>query len=447
MRVVSIGGGGAALVALRTMTAKNPEIEAVLLTRRDTAGYRPCELTYVLAGYIKTFEEIAALTDAEIPSFRFATTATAIDLDARSVTAVDLEGATQEHAFDKLLLAMGASPFLPPIDGLEHEAVRARTVAPSTDMATFRRLCELAADARSAVVVGAGAIGLEVAEGLVLRGLEVTVVEALPRPLARTFDGAIAGEVTRVMTDASVDLRFGAGLASVEASGDGPLAVHTAVGDTVEADLLVVCAGFRPDVGIAAAAGIELGASGCIATDQYRRTSAEGVYAIGDCADNFNLVTERPEPNMLAINAVVTGKIAGHNIALGDTRASGGFVPSIIVRLADTYFGGVGLTDEQAVAGGFDRASVEHAAPGKPKNLGGVPVWTKLIAEKGTGRLLGAQMWSRESVAGELDRLALAIEHRLTVDSLSSSISCYTPAVTMPYTPVAQTLDRLLPLL
>lgn len=447
MKVVCIGGGGAALVALRVMKAKNPDVEPVLLTERDVGGYRPCELTYVLSGEIATYEEIALLTDEERAAFRFGRSATAIDPDARTVAAAGPDGAVETYPFDRLLIASGARPAMPPVPGLDDPSVKERTAALSTDMSTFKRLCTLAADAKTAVVMGAGAIGLEVAEGLRAQGLDVTVFEVAPRPLLRAFDEVPAQAIVETMTGLGVDLRLDTAIEGIEARGDGGGVRITAGGEAMDADLIAVCAGFKPNVEIARDAGIALGGTGFIACDQYRRTSVEGVYASGDCAESFNLVTNRAEPNMLAINAVVTGKIAGHNIALGDSRTVGGFVPSIIVRLGGHFFGAVGLTEEQALALGYDAASATHTAPGKPKNLGGVPVNVKLVAERGTGRLLGAQMWSTESVAGELDRLALAIEHRLGTDALSVSISCYTPAVTMPYTPVSQALDKLLPLL
>jgi NADPH-dependent 2,4-dienoyl-CoA reductase/sulfur reductase-like enzyme len=449
MKVVCIGGGGAALVALRVMKAKNPDVEPVLLTERDVGGYRPCELTYVLSGEIATYEEIAVLGDSERADFRFGRSATAIDLDARTVAASGPDGATETYPFDKLLIASGARPAMPPVEGLDDSAVAEKTAALSTDMSSFKRLCTLAADAKTAVVMGAGAIGLEVAEGLRAQGLDVTVFEVAPRPLLRAFDEVPAQAIVETMEGLGVDLRLDTAIEGIEADGEGEGAGVRVLagGETLRADLIAVCAGFKPNVEIARDAGIALGNTGFIACDQYRRTSVDGVYASGDCAESFNLVTNRAEPNMLAINAVVTGKIAGHNIALGDNRAVGGFVPSIIVRLGGHFFGAVGLTEEQALALGYDAAAATHTAPGKPKNLGGVPVNAKLVAERGTGRMLGAQMWSAESVAGELDRLALAIEHRLAVDALSVSISCYTPAVTMPYTPVAQALDKLLPLL
>lgn len=446
MKVVCIGGGGAALVALRVMKAKNPGVKPVLLTERDVGGYRPCELTYVLSGEIATYEEIAVLGEAERALFRFGRSATAIDLDARVVAATGPQGANEMHPFDKLLIASGARPAMPPVPGLAEPAVAERVAALSTDMASFKRLGALAADAKRAVVMGAGAIGLEVAEGLRAQGLDVTVFEIAPRPLLRAFDEVPAQAMIETMASLGVDLRLDRAIESVEATGPDGVRVVVA-GEALDADLIAVCSGFKPNVEIARDAGIALGDTGFIACDQYRRTSVEGIYASGDCAESFNLVTNRAEPNMLAINAVVTGKIAGHNIALGDSRAAGGFVPSIIVRLGGHFFGAVGLTEEQALALGYDAAAATHTAPGKPKNLGGVPVNVKVVAERGTGRLLGAQMWSAESVAGELDRLALAIEHRLAVDALSVSISCYTPAVTMPYTPVAQALDKLLPLL
>lgn len=445
MKVVCIGGGGSALVALRTMRGKNPDIEPTVLTQRDVGGYRPCELTYVLAGYIETYEEIAALTDEERALFRLRTEATGVDPETGTVSVVDAEGRQDTLAFDKLLLAMGARSLVPPIPGIDAGLVADRVVAPNTDMETFRRLDRLAEGAGSAVVIGAGAIGLEVAEGLTARGLTVTVVEAAPRALARAFDDDFGEDVVRRLEGKGVAFRMAATVDGIEPTSQG-VAV-AASGETIACDLVAVCAGFVPNVGLARKAGLSIGESGHIAVDRHQRTSAEGIYACGDCAENLNLVTGAAEPNMLAVNAVVTGKVAGHNIAKGDSRTSQGFVPSIVVRLADAYFGGVGLTVEGGRAHGFDAASVDHTAPGKPKYLGGHPVRVRIVAERGTGRLLGAQMSSADDVAGELDRLALGIEHRLTADSLSTSVSCYTPPVTMPYTPVAQALDRLLPLL
>jgi len=212
---------------------------------------------------------------------------------------------------------------------------------------------------------------------------------------------------------------------------------------TADVDFVLVSVGFRPNSRLAARCGLAIGPTGGVMVNRYMQTSDPDIYAIGDVAEGWDLVGERPVLPMKADNAVRTGKVAARHIS-GDTSveylgSSGGF----IIYLGETFIGGVGYTEEAArTLPGKTVKTAWHDGMTLPRYLGGQPLKIKIVYDSGTGLLLGAQMFSKANMAAELDRLSLAITEKIPVQRLAGTETIYTPASGWPYGPVAQALDK-----
>lgn len=437
MKICIVGGGGSAAVATRIITERMPDASIEVFTKRDVAGYRPCELTYVLGKQIKDFETIIAFDsramEAKKIKYHFSSGVTEINRREKYIVADD-----GKYSYDKLILASGSTPVLPPIQGANGRGVHIL----GTDMQYARELEDVIAKSRSALIIGAGAIGLEVAEVLARQGYErVVVADMADRPLARSLDKEMAEMVAEKLRSLGVELLFGAQVAKIEDSGEKKIVTLT--DRSVEVDFVLAAAGFKPNSELARNCGLEIGPTGGIKVDNHMVTSDPDIYAIGDVSEGWDVVSGQPVLAMKADNAVRTGRVAGLHLA-GDSKAEyGGAVGAFIIYLAETFVGGIGYTEEAArTLPGRDIKTVWHEGMTLPKYLGGQPVKIKLIYDAGSDLLLGAQMLSRVNISSELDRLALAISEKISVRKLAGTEIVYTPASGWPYGPVTQALDK-----
>jgi len=438
MKVCIVGGGGSAAVATRIIKARMPEAAIEVFTERDVAGYRPCELTYVLGKKIPGFDTIVAFDakaaeDAKI-TYRFRTAVKEINRTGKYITT---DGGRFEY--DKLILATGAAPVLPGLPGMDGKGIYVL----GTDMQYARDLEPVISRSRSALILGAGAIGLELAE--ILAGLNyerVVVADVADRPLARSLDREIAGTVTETMSAAGVEFIFSSRVLRVEDSGTGKRV--NLEGREVEVDFVAVAAGFRPNARLARDCGLEIGDTGGIMVGRNMVTSDPDIYAIGDVAESWDVISGQPCLSMKADNAVRTAKVAGRHLTGDAGAAFSGTAGGFIINLMGIFVGAAGYTGEAAAAmRGDNIKTVWHEGMTLPKYLGGHPVKIKLVGDRETRMLLGAQMISKANVAAELDRLSLAISEKISIERLAGSEIVYTPASGWPYGPVAQALDKL----
>jgi NADPH-dependent 2,4-dienoyl-CoA reductase/sulfur reductase-like enzyme len=292
-RLVIIGGDAAGMSAAaqaRRMTAAG-ELEIVAFERGSRTSYAACGLPYLIGGLVQTADQLVARTPAEHRAkgidVRTRHDVTAIDIAAATVTVRDLQaGRDSVEHYDELLVATGASGTLPPWPGIDAEGVlQLRTL---DDAAEVER--RLGAGARRAVVVGAGYIGLEVAEGLFERGLQVTVVERLDAPMGTVLDADIAARVADAMRAAGIDLRLGTAVTGFPTV-DGRVTVVESASGPIAADLVVIGLGVRANADLARAAGIGVGEAGGIIVDDHLRTDIPHVWAAGDCVESRHRVT------------------------------------------------------------------------------------------------------------------------------------------------------------
>jgi NADPH-dependent 2,4-dienoyl-CoA reductase/sulfur reductase-like enzyme/rhodanese-related sulfurtransferase len=426
--IVIVGGvaGGASAAARARRTNEHARI--ILIERGAHASFANCGLPYYVGGEIADRgrllvarpERFRDWLDVEL---RTGHEAIAIDGPARRLVVRDLAtGRDESIGWDRLILAPGATPIRPPVPG-----AHAPNVHTLRDLADADGLRAATATAARAVVVGAGYIGLELTEMLVKRGLGVTLVERLPQVL-QTLDPELAAIVSEELRRQGVCLRLGRSLAGFELDRGLVHAVTLDDGSTIETDLVVLALGVRPETRLAVEAGIALGPSGGIRVDQYMRTSAEGVYAVGDAVEYVHGLTGQPALVPLAGPASRAGRVAGEHAATDAAPPMAPVLGTSIVRVFGVVAGSTGLTRRQAEAAGL--ASHEILVPGYDHATyypGAAPLVLKVLFHPADRRLLGAQAVGHDGVDKRLDVLATAIRLGARVDDLATLDLAYAP--------------------
>jgi NADPH-dependent 2,4-dienoyl-CoA reductase/sulfur reductase-like enzyme len=433
-RLVIIGGDAAGMSAATQVRRMKTvaEFEIVAFERSSRTSYAACGLPYLVGGLVDSPASLIARTPeqhrAKGIDVRTRHEVTAIDIRASHVTVRDIASGLESAVhYDELLISTGASGILPNWPGIGAKGVlQLRTL---DDAAAVEQL--LAAGARRAVVVGAGYIGLEVAEALLQRGLQVTVVERLDAPMGAVLDADMAIDVADAMRAAGIDLRLGTAVTGFTADGGRVTAVETAAGP-VAADLVVIGLGVRPNAELARASGIGVGESGGIQVDDHLRTDTPHIWAAGDCVESHHRVTGRSVVVALGTHANKQGRVVGTNLAGGD-EAFGGVLGTAITRFKALEVARTGLTEREATAAGLDAIGVTTQASSRAHYYPGAEsMKIKLVVERGTGRLLGAQIVGGAGSGKRIDVLATALWTGMTVAELAGMDLSYAP----PFSPV-----------
>ena len=428
-RLVVIGGGAAGMSAASAARRTAPGLDVVVCESGGFAAYGMCGIPYYLAGVVGQAEDLLAYPPEEFREnrgidLRLHTRAGLIDPVSRQVF-LSQGDAEEVLGYDTLVVATGADPVRPPVPGLGHD--RVFTIRSLDEAIRLRRLLESGV-VRRALVVGAGYIGLETAEGLTTVGAEVEIIEALPQVLAGFDEPAadvVAAELTR-----HVRLRLGSRLDAVGDGGDGGV---TALVDGSEerTDLVILATGVRPASGLLIDAGARYLPDGSVVVDSGMRTSLPGVFAAGDCVALPHLVLGEPAWVPLGPAANKTGRVAG-TVAAGGTSAFAGVVGTAAMKVFDLEVARTGLSLTEARAAGLDAVATDVTSRSRAKYYpGSSPVHVRLVHAPG-GRLLGAQMTGREGAAKRIDVLATALQAGFTVGDLAALDLSYAP----PYAPV-----------
>jgi NADPH-dependent 2,4-dienoyl-CoA reductase/sulfur reductase-like enzyme len=431
-RMVVVGGDAAGMsAASQARRRRGPaELEIVAFERGRHVSYSACGLPYYAGDVVKDWRDLVARTPEEFASqdiqVRTGHEVDVVDLEARRVRVRDLDaGRVVEEPWDVLVVATGSEPMRPPIDGIDLPGVYGLSVL--QDGIELRRAVD--AGPERAVIVGGGYIGLEAAEALVGRGIPTTLVEAGPQVMGR-IDPDMGELVSQAVRDIGVELHLEEEVEAIE-GGERVRAVRTAA-RTLDADLVVLGLGTRPAVGVAEASGIELGPSGAIAVNPRLQTRHDGVWAAGDCAETRHLVSGQPVSYHLGTIANKQGRVCGINIGGGYATFPGVLGTAVtkvcgveVARtgLSEAELGPLGLQWEQAVVESTTRAGYFPGAE---------PIRTKVLAERRSGRLLGAQIVGREGSAKRIDVFATALWNHMTVAEMVNMDLSYAP----PFSPV-----------
>jgi NADPH-dependent 2,4-dienoyl-CoA reductase/sulfur reductase-like enzyme len=445
MHIVAIGGSDAGISAALRAREVDPGAEVTVVVADAYPNFSICGIPYYVSGEVGHWRNLAHRTIADLEAagmrLRLDTTARGIDVPGRKLLVTGPGGGEDLISYDRLVIGTGAVPVRPPVAGLDElgPGDGVHLLHSMGDTFAVMRTLEETAPA-SAVIVGAGYVGLEMAEGLTARGLAVTQVERLPEVLS-TVDADLGSLVRAELESHGVSVLTGTGVQAVrraDPGAPGRLRV-SAVGSagepvTCHADLVLVVAGVRPDTALAVSAEAALGAKGAIAVDRAMRTGLPDVYAAGDCViTHHRLLGETWLP--LGTTAHKQGRVAGENAA-GGHREFAGSLGTQVVKIFENAAARTGLRDHEAAAAGFDPVTVgSEADDHKAYYPGSHRIRMRFTGDRATGRLLGVQLYGHKhaEIAKRVDIAATAIYHGMTVDGLSDLDLSYTPPLGSPW--------------
>ena len=448
MQLIAVGGSDAGISAALRARELDPDTDVTVVVADSYPNFSICGIPYYISGEVTHWTNLAHRTLGDLEAtgmnLKLNTLATAIDADAHKLRVIDADGSEQLLAYDALIVGTGAVSVRPQIDGLvgpqalgTDDGVHLLHSMGDTFalMETLNRMAPA-----SALIVGAGYIGLEMAEALVARGLSVTQVEALTEVLP-TVDRQMGSMVHAQLSEHGVDVRCETTVRSVataHAGSVGRLQVNGVRADGTEetlfSDLVLVVVGVRPDITLAETAGIAIGAKGAIAVDRGMRTDHKDIFAAGDCVvTHHRLLGTTYLP--LGTTAHKQGRIAAEN-ALGGSREFAGSLGTQVVKVFDHAVARTGLRDHEAQSVGFDPVTVSFEADDhKAYYPGSHRIAMRVTGDRRSGRLLGVQLFGHRhaEVAKRIDIAATAIFHSMTVDEMSDLDLSYTPPLGSPW--------------
>lgn len=437
MKVIIIGGvaGGATTAARIRRVDESAEI--ILLEKGKYISYANCGLPYYIGGVIEEREKLFVQTP-EAFSTRFRVDVRTenevifIDRKRKTVTVRQSSEDTYEESYDKLLISTGASPVRPPLPGIDLSGIFTLRNVADTDK--IKAYIDSHAP-RKAVVVGAGFIGLEMAENLHAQGAKVSIVEMGNQVMA-PIDFSMASLVHQHLMDKGVNLYLEQAVASFERNGKG-LKVNFKNGQSIAADIVILSIGVRPETNLARAAELTIGPAGGIAVNAYLQTSDESIYAIGDAIEYRHPITGKPWLNYLAGPANRQGRIAADNI-LGAKIAYEGSIGTSIAKVFDMIVASTGLPGKRLRVEGIEyMSSTIHPSSHAGYYPDAMPMSIKITFDKQTGRLYGGQIVGYDGVDKRIDELALVIKHEGTIYDLMKVEQAYAPPFSSAKDPVA----------
>ena len=448
MHLVMIGGSDAGISAALRARELDSAAEVTVVLEDAYPNFSICGIPYYLSGEVPHWRNLAHRTLADLQAagmrLRLDTTARRIDVPGRKLLLATADGGEEVLGYDKLIIGTGAVPVRPPIAGLAGPSALGpadgvHLLHSMGDTFAVMATLEQAAPA-SVVIVGAGYIGLEMADALTVRGLAVTQMEQLPEVLP-TVDPELGGLVHAELAAHAVEVLTGTIVQAINKAppgAGGRLHVQATAADGVAvtraADMVLVVVGVRPETALAAEAGARLGVRGAIAVDPGMRTGLPDIFAAGNCViTHHRLLGATYLP--LGTTAHKQGRVAGEN-ALGGNRLFAGSLGTQVVKIFDQAAARTGLRDHEAAPAGFNPVTVESTADDhKAYYPGSHRITMRVTGDRATGRLLGLQLFGHKNaeIAKRIDIAATAIFHSMTVEAVSDLDLSYTPPLGSPW--------------
>ncbi|MEM2937276.1 MAG: FAD-dependent oxidoreductase [Candidatus Bathyarchaeia archaeon] len=441
-RIVIIGAHAAGVDAASAARKTDRTAEITLITEEKYAGYSRCGLPFVIGGQIPSFSDLIVFPPSYYQMMKLKlkteTKVTKIDAGKKAVETVDKTGKTEEIPYDSLIIAAGASAFTPPIKGREKQGI-----LPLRTLEDGQKIDQAVREgAKTAVIMGAGLIGLETAVALQERGLKVTVVEMLPQVLPAMLDADTAKMVHEMLQQKGINILIGKPVE--EFLGAEKVTGIVAGGEQINADLFVSAFGVRANTQLAAEAGIAMGETRAIKTNARMETNIKDVYAVGDCAESTHIVTQKPTLQQLGTVAVRQGKVAGINAAGGYALFTG-VLGSAVTQLYDTQVGVTGLTEAAAQRARIETVTGTIASKTKADYYPGAkPIRVKLVVERESQRIIGAQIIGGEEVTQRINAVSLAIQKQMTVRELAKADTAYAPPLCETWEPLVLAAEMVL---
>ncbi|WP_254538335.1 FAD-dependent oxidoreductase [Halomarina litorea] len=453
---VVVGGDAAGMSAASKAKRDDPDLDVVVFERGQWVSYGACGLPYYVKGEIQSLEDLVSVTPEEFREerdidLRIGHDVTEIDPDGRTVTAQGDDGEVEQE-YDHLLVATGAEAVTPPIEGLDREGVYTlgsmsdgkdlrEYVARARDEGNLQQpdrglACQFLETCTGPVgIVGGGYIGIEMAEALAANGFEVHLFQRGDRVLTQ-FSRATSEAVLDHLETQDVAVYLDSEVR--ELAGDGSVEAVVTPDDRVPVEMVLVGTGVRPRTALAEAAGIELGETGAIATDAYRETTVQDVYAAGDCAEAEHVVTGAPAYVPLALTANRHGRAVGQTVT-GSPTEGGGVAGTAAVKAFDVEAARTGVLPEEARRAGFDPLTdtIEAKSRAGYYPEGGT-VQVTLTVDRPTGRVLGGSLVSEygEGAVHRSHALVGAVTEGVTVDELANYDLAYAPPFNTTWDPV-----------
>lgn len=435
-RIIVIGGSAAGPKAAAKARRLDEQAEITIVQKAPDLSMASCGYPYYVGGFFDDRNMLVSTPTGVVrdPKFylnakgivaRTETEALKIDRQAKTVLVRDLKSGNEETLpYDKLIIAAGAIPKKPPIPGADLEGI---TTLQSMQDADFLRKIRDEKQITKAVVIGGGLIGIETCEALELAGIEITIIEMLPQLLtfldwemAKLVENHVRSKKANVITDN--------GIAEFLGENGKLTGVKLQNGIELPCELAVVAIGVTPNVKLAKEADLEIGATGGLLVNEFMQTSDPDIYAAGDCVESLNLVTGRKVHAPYGDLANLQGRVAGENAAIGNGATFPGTIQTGICKVFDFSAGSTGLSEKAALAAGFNDIEIAiNASPDKPGFMQGLLLVSKLVVDKTSGKILGAQCIGPGDVSKQLAIWAMAIKAGLSVDAMINADLPYAP--------------------
>jgi NADH oxidase (H2O2-forming) len=441
-RIVIIGAHAAGVDAASAARKTDRTAEITLITEEKHCGYSRCGLPFVIGGQIPSFPNLIVFPPAYFQMMKLTlkteTKATNINVTNKTVETADKNGKTENVPYDSLIISTGASSFMPPIKGKEKQGIHSlRSIEDGEKIEAAVKK-----GAKTAVVMGAGLIGLETAIALQERSLKVTVIEMLPQVLPQMLDADMAKTAQEMLEQKGINIQIAKPVEEI--LGTEKATGLVAGGEQFKADLIISAFGVRANTQLAANAGIALGDTRAIKTNARMETSIKDIYAVGDCAESTHIVTQKPSLMQFGTVAVRHGKVAGINAAGGYALFTG-VLGSSISRLYETDVGSTGLTEGAAQKARIETVTGTITSKTKADYYpGALPIKVKLVVEKESQKIIGAQIIGGEEVTQRINAISFAIQKQMTARELSKADTAYAPPVCETWEPLVLAAEMVL---
>jgi len=432
-RIVIIGANASGINAANAARKNNGKVEIILVESDKFPAYSRCGIPYVLAKEIPKFKNLIIFPPSHYRmmkiDLRTETKAINVNPNVKSLLLEEKDGNIAKITYDSLILTTGATPFILPIKGRDLPGVfTIRTLDDGRAIQTAMK------KAQSAIVIGAGFIGLETAHAFIENKIQTTIIELLPSIIPTLFDVDMAGYAQKMIEAKGVKMLMGRRV--TEIVGEEKVTGVRAGGDVIDADIVIMATGVRPNTNLARQIGCELGITRAIRVNPRMQTTVSGVYAAGDCAESRSMITGLPCLIQLGTSAVRQGKVAGTNAAEGYSTFPG-VICTAMTKIFNFEIGAAGLTEKQAQEVGFKTVSGTMTGTTRAEYFPGKrDVRVKIIAEPYMGRIMGAQIVGGEGVAHRVNMLSIAIQSEMSVRQLMNADTGYAPPMADTWEPV-----------